>query len=111
MARGRKPKIKEQAVVACPPIDYAKLLKQFEEEQRLQLESLYKDLAKIKYKVDLALTHVGQIDGVDSLAEASFKAGRAYGPLDESNDRLEEILNDIFEKNDVDHWDDILENN
>ena len=42
--RGRKPK---NATVATK-VDHAKLLKQFEQEQRVQLENFYKDLAKIK---------------------------------------------------------------
>jgi hypothetical protein len=109
MPRGRKPKVKEEAIVSAV-IDHAKLLKQFEQEQRVQLESFYKDLAKIKHQVDLALTQIGFMDEADSLSQAAFKAGRAYGPLDEANDKLEEILESIYEKNDLDHWDDILEN-
>ena len=72
MPRGRKPKVKTEQTVAVV-VDHAKLLKQFEQEQRLQLESLYKDLADIKHKIDYALTHVGHMDRVDSLGEASFK--------------------------------------
>jgi hypothetical protein len=105
MPRGRK--IKEEAVVPAV-VDYAKLLKQREEEQRLQLETLYKDLAKIKHQVDLAVRQIGFMDGVENVAEAVFKAGRAYGPLDEANDKLEEILDEIYGNNDLDHWDDIL---
>jgi hypothetical protein len=87
-----------------------KLLKQFEQEQQIQLETLYKELAKIKQKIDLALTHVGFMDDCESLSHAAFRAGRAYGPLDEANDKLGEILDDIYEKNDVDHYNDILDN-
>jgi len=92
MARGRKPK--EQAIVPAV-VDHAKALKQFEQEQRLQLEEYYKELAKIKYKVDHALTHIGFIDSCETVADAGFKAGRAVGPLDEANDRLREMLDDI----------------
>ena len=92
MARGRKPK--EQAIVPAV-VDHAKALKQFEQEQRLQLEEYYKELAKIKYKVDHALTHIGFIDSCETVADAGFKAGRAFGPLDEANDRLREMLDDI----------------
>lgn len=73
-----------------------------------ELENLYKNLAKIRYQVDLALTHIGRIDNADGLAEASFKAGRAYGPLDEANDRLEEVLEKLFEENNFEHWGDII---
>jgi hypothetical protein len=108
MARGRKPK--EQAIVPAV-VDHAKALKQFEQEQRLQLEEYYKELAKIKYKVDHALTHIGFIDSCETVAEAGFKAGRAFGPLDEANDRLKEMLDDIFDNNDVNHWEDYIEEN
>ena len=94
MARGRKPKQTD-----------SKILEHFELKKNILVESLYKDLAKIRYQVDLALTYVGQIDSVDSLAEASFKAGRAYGPLDEANDKLEEILDNIHNNNeDFEYW-------
>jgi hypothetical protein len=105
MPRGRK--IKEEAVVPAV-VDHAKLLKQREEEQRLQLETLYKDLAKIKHQVDLALTQIGFMDDAENLSQAAFKAGRAYGPLDEANDKLEEVLESMYSESDLDHWDDIL---
>ena len=41
--RGRKPK---NATVAAPAIDHAKLLKQFEQEQLVQLEDRYKELSR-----------------------------------------------------------------
>ena len=93
MARGRKPK--EQAIVPAV-VDDAKLLKQYEQEQKVQLEEYYKELAKIKYKVDHALTHIGFIDSCETVAEAGFKAGRAFGPLDEANDRLKEMFYFLF---------------
>ena len=104
--RGRPTKAKTVAAV----VDYAKLLKQFEQEQQLQLETFYKDLAKVKHQVDIALRHVRFIDECENLSQAAFKGGRAYGPLDEANDRLEEILEDIFGKTDLDHWDDNNDN-
>ena len=111
MAQRGRPKKKEvNAIIASPAIDHAKLLKQFEQEQQVQLENFYKDLAKIKHKVDLALTQVGFIDDCENLSQAAFKAGRAFGPLDEANDRLEDMLEEIFSGNDFDHWDDVLEN-
>ena len=109
MPRGRKPKVKEQAIVPAV-VDHAKLLKQFEQEQQVQLESLYKDLAKIKHQVDLALTHIGFMDECENLSQAAFKAGRAYGPLDQANDKLEEVLESIYSESDLDHWEDVLEN-
>ena len=104
--RGRKPKEAITPVV----VDHAKLLKQFEQEQKIQLESLYKSLATVKHRVDLALTQIGFMDSAENLGEAAFKAGRAYGPLDEANDKLEEILDDMYAESDFDHYDDILDN-
>ena len=80
-------------------------LKTLEVIKQEELKKLYEDLAEIKKKVDLALTHIGFIDGTESLAEAAFKGGRAYGPLDEANDKLQEMLENIYEANDFDHWD------
>lgn len=106
MPRGRKPKIQTESI----KIDHAKLLKQFEQEQRLQLETLYKDLANIRHLVDLSLTQIGFMDSAENLSEAAFKAGRAYGPLDQANDKLEGMLEDMYENSDFDHWDDITQN-
>lgn len=106
MPRGRKPKETTVAVT----IDHAKLLKQFKEEHELQLQTLYKDLATIKDKVAFSLRHVGLIDECDNIAEAAFKAGRAYGPLDEVNDKLETMLDTMYDNYDFDHWDDINDN-
>ncbi len=105
--RGRPRKIKEEAIIPVV-VDHAKLLKQFEQEQRVQLETLYKDLANIRYHLDLALTHVGLMDDCESLSHAAFRAGRAYGPLDEANDKLQEILDEMYDNNDFDHWDDVV---
>jgi hypothetical protein len=109
MAKRGRPRKSEELTIATP-VDHAKLLKQFEQEQRVQLETLYKDLAVIRKKVDLALTKIGFIDEAESLSQAAFKAGRAYGPLDEANDKLEEMLDGIYDNNDFDHYDDIFEN-
>ena len=109
MARRGRPK-KELTVEV--KVDHAKLLKQSEQEQKVQMESLYKDLAKIKHQVDLALTQIGFMDSAENLSEAAFKAGRAYGPLDEANDNLADILDKIREENDdLKHWDYIYDEN
>jgi hypothetical protein len=109
MAKRGRPRKSEELTIATP-VDHAKLLKQFEQEQKVQLETLYKDLAVIRKKVDLALTKIGFIDEAESLSQAAFKAGRAYGPLDEANDKLEEMLDGIYDNNDFDHYDDIFDN-
>lgn len=110
MARRGRPKKSTTEVTVATPVDHAKLLKQFEEQQIIQTEALYKDLALIRKKVDLALTKIGFIDDAESLSQAAFKAGRAYGPLDEANDKLEEMLDNMFDTYDFDHYDDIFDN-
>jgi ABC-type enterochelin transport system substrate-binding protein len=108
--RGRPKKIQTVEPTVAVTIDHAKLLKQFEQEQRVQLETFYKDLAKIKHNVSVALNKIGFIDSCENLAEAAFKAGRAYDQLDEANDKLEELLDEMYNSNlDLDHWDDINE--
>lgn len=108
--RGRPKKVKEELTVAVQ-IDHAKLLKQFEQEQQIQLEAFYKKLAMIKRLIDLSLTQIGFMDSSETLSEAAFKAGRAYGPLDQANDKLEEILEEIYSNTDFDNWDDIYDEN
>jgi len=106
MARGRKPKETTVAV----QVDHAKLLKQFEQEHQIQLERLYKDLAKVKYNIDESLRQIGFMDEAENLSQAAFRAGRAYGPLDQANEKLEEILDGIYNNTDLDHYDDIIDN-
>ena len=105
MPRGRKPKTTVDVIPV--KVDHAKLLKEFEEEQKVQLETFYKDLAFIKEKINFSLRNVGQIDECESIGEAAFKAGRVYGPLDQVNDKLEVMLEVIYGSNDFDHWEDI----
>jgi hypothetical protein len=75
-----------------------------------EIEALYKDLANVKHAIDIALTKIGFIDSCETLSEAAFKAGRAYGPLDQANDKLAEMLSNLYDSYDLEHWDDILEN-
>lgn len=109
MPRGRKPKIKTEDVVAVK-VDHAKLLKQLELQQRLQLESLYKDLATIKNWIDSSLIQIGFMDEAENLSQAAFKAGRAYGALDKANNKLEEILDNLYNAYDLENWNDITNN-
>jgi len=104
--RGR-PKKQKEIVPFMEQADYVKLVKDFDEERKLQMTELYKDLAKIKDKVNYALRHVGMMDECGTIAEAAFKAGRVYGPLDEVNDQLETMLENLYENNDFEHWDDL----
>jgi hypothetical protein len=107
MAKRGRPKKSTTETTVAVKIDHAKLLKQREQEFQVELEALYKSLGSIKKKLDLALTQIGFMDSAENLAEAAFKAGRAYGPLDEANDKLEEILDDMLTYNGFDHWEDI----
>jgi hypothetical protein len=108
--RGRPKKQKEELTVIRPEVDYQKLLKQREQEQQIQLETLYKELANLKDKIGDALRHVALMDESETVAEAAFRAGRAYGPLSDANDKLEEVLDKMYEANDFNHWDDIFDN-
>ena len=105
MAQRGRPK-KQKTEVVMEQTDYVKLTKQFEQEQQIQTEVLYKDLANLKDKINYALRHIGMIDECETIAEAAFKAGRVYGPLDEVNDKLEEMLENLYENNDFEHWED-----
>jgi hypothetical protein len=103
MPRGRKPKqVATQSEVQLKLLESARIN---------EMEQVYKDVANIKHLVDLALTQIGFIDSCENLAEAAFKSGRAYGPLDKANDKLEEILENIYDTYDFDHWGDVLNNN
>jgi hypothetical protein len=76
---------------------------------RKQKENLYKDLAVIRHLIDKSISNIGLIDSSDNLAEAAFKAGRAYDPLDEAMDKLVDILDKMREDNDFDHFEDLIE--
>ena len=101
---------KKQNTPVLSPIQQE--LKDLYSSQHDETEALYKDLAKIKDLLNSALRHVGFIDECESIAEAAFKAGRAYGPLDQANDKVEEMLTSLYENGDFDfdHWDDVVNN-
>lgn len=102
MPRGRKPK---------PKLTEAEVeLKVLETVRTKEMEVLYKDLAKIRRYVDAALYQVGTIDSSENLAEAAFKAGKSYGSLDKANDRLQDILENLYDTYDFDHYDDLYDN-
>jgi hypothetical protein len=107
MAQRGRPKKIQTVATKVTTADYEKLLKQREQEQQVQFETLYKQLSKIKKQLDLGLTHIGFIDSCDNLAEAAFKAGRAFSPLDKANDELGEILDVMYGNSHLEHWADI----
>ena len=110
MAQRGRPKKVQIVATKVTATDYEKVLQQREQEQQVQLETLYKELANLKDKIGDALRHVALMDESETVAEAAFRAGRAYGPLSDANDKLETMLDNIYEANDFDHWDDVLNN-
>jgi hypothetical protein len=104
MPRGRKPKT---ATPVLTPVEQE--LMGVYSVKHDETVALYKDLAKIKDLLNTALRHVGFIDECESIGEAAFKAGRAYGPLDEANDKVESMLESLYENGDFnfDHWEDL----
>ncbi len=86
-------------------------LKVLETVRIKEIEELYKDLARVKRYINSGLYQVGTIDSCENLAEAAFKAGRAYSPLDKANDNLDDILEKIREDNDFEYWDDLYDVN
>jgi methylphosphotriester-DNA--protein-cysteine methyltransferase len=102
MPRGKKPKVQATKT----EVD----LKILEVARIKEIEALYIDLAKVKQNVDEALTRIGFMDEVDSVAAAAFKAGRTYTFLDKANDKLEEILDNLYDSYDLENWSDITNN-
>lgn len=80
-----------------------------EQINRLEIQKLYRNLAIIRDLMNKSISHIGNIDTADNLAEASFKAGRAYDPLDAAMDKLVEILDKMREDNNFDHYEDFIE--
>jgi hypothetical protein len=103
--RGRKPKVQ----TAVADLDYSKLLKENEVKHHNRIIALYKDLANIKCVVNAALREIAHIDECETLAEAAFKGGKAYVSLNAANDKLETVLDEIYTQEDLDHWDDVLD--
>ena len=84
-------------------------LRQLSKIRDREKEILYKDLAILKDFVDLSLTQIGFIDSSESLGEAAFKAGRAYNSLDKASDKLTNMLDNMYEAGDFDHYEDVIE--
>ena len=110
MPRGRKPKQTTPAVVKKEVNQFAVDLKVLEIARIKEIEALYIDLARVKQNVDVALTKVGFMDESESVADAAFRAGRAYSFLDKANDKLEEILDNLYDAYDLENWSDITNN-
>ena len=102
--RGRKPK---NATVAAPAIDHAKLLKQFEQEQLVGLETLYIKLAKIRNLIENGMDKLHNVDDCESLSAVGFQAGRAFANIAEASVKLEKILDDMYDSNNFDYYSDI----
>ena len=106
--RGRKPKtesavVKTQLTVA----DYEKTLKKREEEQLVQLETMYIKLAKIRNLIENGMDKLHNVDDCESLSAVGFQAGRAFANIAEASVKLEKILDDIYDDNNFDYYSDI----
>lgn len=72
-------------------------------------EILYKELAILKDFINNSIYHLGKTDSAETLAEVSFRAGRAYDSLDKANTKLENMLEDLYIANDFEHYDEVIE--
>jgi hypothetical protein len=68
-------------------------------EKNKELEEVYIELAKLKVLVDDAHTRVSFVDEAESVSAIAFKAGRAYEKLTEALNKLESILDDMYDNN------------
>jgi hypothetical protein len=82
-------------------------LKMLETIRSKEQEILYKDLAKLRSSILTGIQYVSDIDRSETIADAAFKAGRGYDYLNKASDLLENMLEDMYEGNDLDHYDDI----
>lgn len=108
--RPKKSQTTEKAVVKKEVNQFALDIKILEIARIKEIEALYIDLARVKQNVDEALTKVGFMDEAETVADAAFRAGRAYSYLDKANDKLEEMLNNLFDSYDLEDWGDINNN-
>ena len=82
-------------------------LKMLETVRTTEQQILYKDLAKLRTSLLSALQYVSDIDTSEKIADAAFKAGRAYDHLNKASDQVEDMLENIYNTYDFDHYDDI----
>ena len=109
MARPKKQVQPSEKKVEANDAEELKELKFLAEIREKELEILYKDLAILKDLVNTSLNQVGLMDQCETLSEAAFRAGRAYGPLDKANDKLDNMLTDLYEGNDFEYYTDIID--
>ena len=76
-------------------------------EKNKELEEVYTELAKLKTVIDDAHTRVSFMDEAETVSQIAFKAGRAYEKLTEALNKLESILDDIYDNNDFEYYEDI----
>ena len=86
-----------------------KELKFLAEIRKKELKILYKDLAILKHLVSSSLTDLSAIDMSDTVGEAAFKAGKAYVPLNRVDDKLEKMLDDLYEANQFEYYQDVID--
>ena len=68
-------------------------------EKNKELEEVYIELAKLKTVIDDAHTRVSFMDEVETVSAIAFKAGRAYEKLTEALNKLELILEEVYDNN------------
>lgn len=81
-------------------------LKTMHHVREIEQEILYKDLKAISTKIDAALMRIAEMRDSENFAEAMFKAGRAFDPLNEASDKLDDMVTDLYVNNDFDDDDD-----
>lgn len=107
MAQRGRPKKQASIMTLAEMLEKDVKKQEAKKEKNKELEELYIKLAKLKSVIDDAHTRVSFMDESETLSEIAFKAGRAYEKLTESINTLESILDDIYDDNDFDHYEDI----
>jgi len=82
-------------------------LKMLETVRGREQEILYNDLAKLRTNILTSLQYISDIDRSETIADAAFKAGRGYDYLNKASSQVEDMLENMYEANDFDHYDDI----
>ena len=101
-----RPKKQVSATAAAEELKEFKFLAEIREKE---LKILYKDLAILKDLVSTTLIDLSSIDMSDTVGEAAFKAGKAYVPLNRADDKLEKMLDDLYEANEFEHYQEIID--
>lgn len=107
MAQRGRPKKQTNIMTLAEMLERDVKKQEAKKEKNKELEELYIKLAKLKSIIDNAHTRVSLMDEEETISALAFKAGRAYEKLTESNNILESILDDIYNANDFEYYEDI----